>query len=123
MSLKHPLDVLSEHFTDVQRQGMTPTPGCGAGLVEAALARAGLTIISTDVVAALAAIVTHGSANVWQVSSLLTRLGLAKIVPYDPARHDAYGAEIEEGAEYLEYSDALKLALRKSAQTLHGAMH
>ncbi|WP_315743157.1 hypothetical protein [Bradyrhizobium sp. SZCCHNR1075] len=123
MSHKFPLDVLGAHFTDVQRQGMTPAPGCGAVLVEAALARAGLTIVSTDVVAALAAIVTHGSASVWQVSALLTRLGLAKIVPYDPVRHDAGGAEIEEGAEYLEYSDALKMALRRSAQTLHGAMH
>lgn len=116
-----PLTVIRNYF--VETGDMKASPGTKAVEVETALERAGLTVVSTEVVAAFAAIVAYGSVSPLGLQMLIARLGLGTIVPFDPTKHDAHGAEIEPGAEYLEYSKALIESLRLARPHLRGALN
>jgi hypothetical protein len=122
MSLKN--DPLSIIRLSIIEHGDRPlSPGLKAVEVTRSLERAGYTIVNTDVVAALAVVAQHMGADAWQWWQLVTRLGLGKMVPYDPAKHDAMGFLIEPGQDFLEYSDVMREAMKQAAPVLRGELH
>jgi hypothetical protein len=121
MQRNDPLAVIRQYF--VESGDAIASPGMKAVEVERALERAGYTVVSADVAAAFAVVVTHMGCNAFQFSALMQQLGLAKVVPFDPAKHDAAGEEIAEGADFLEYSEALRAVLLHARPHLLGAVH
>jgi hypothetical protein len=120
MQRKDSLTVLRDHV--IATDGQTASPGMKAVEIERALKRAGLTIISNEAMAAFACIVSYSGCTAFQFATLMQRLGLAQVVPFDPAKHDAGGEEIEPGSDFLEYSDALKGVLKHAQPHLRGRL-
>ena len=121
MSHNDPITVLRNHV--IATDGQMASPCAKAVEIERALEREGYTVVATEAVGVLAAIVSQGCVSDWQLQSILCRLGLAKIVPFDPEKHDAGGAEIDPGGDFLEYSDAMKHVLRRARPHLRGALN
>ncbi|WP_407156345.1 hypothetical protein [Bradyrhizobium sp. STM 3557] len=121
MQPKSRLAVFQDYFAEYLNAG--EERGMHALGLDCELERAGLTVVSTEVVAAFAAIVAYGGVSSWSLQVLLARLGLGTIVPFDPAKHDAQGAVIEPGAEYLEYAPRLVEALRLARPHLRGGLN
>jgi hypothetical protein len=121
MPRNDPLSVIRSYF--VVSNGAKASPGLRAVEVECALQRAGMTIVSSEVAAVFAAIVSHGCVSGFQLQVLLIQLGLAKIVPFDPEKHDPAGAEIAKGADFLEYSQSLIDVMRFAKPHLRGPMN
>lgn len=116
-----PLAVIRQYF--VESGGAQASPGLKAVEVERALERAGYLMISAEAMAAFACIVSNLGCSAFQFTSLLRRLGLAKVVPFDPAKHDAGGEEIMPGDDFLEYSQAIKDVLQHARPHLAGRLH
>ncbi|MDX3966123.1 MAG: hypothetical protein QHD01_05925 [Bradyrhizobium sp.] len=121
MQHNDPLTVIRQYF--VESGAAQASPGTKAVEVERALERAGLAVVSADVMAAFAVVVTNMGCTAFQFAALMQQLGLAKIVPFDPARHDACGEEIMVGDDFLEYSPALKAVLMHARPHLAGVRH
>jgi hypothetical protein len=113
------LQVLRDHV--IASEGQQSTPGLKAVEIERALERAGMTVVPVDIIAAFGAIVAFDGASPLQLHTLLVRLGLAKIVPFNPEAH-VCSNEIEPGADFLEYGEALKAALKMSSPHLRGPL-
>lgn len=121
MQHNDPLAVIRQYF--VERGDAQASPGTKAVEVERALERAGYLVISAQATAAFACIVANMGCSAFQFTLLLQRLGLAKVVPFDPAKHDAGGEEIAPGHDFLEYSQALKDVLQHARPHLAGTFH
>ncbi|HEY0329623.1 MAG TPA: hypothetical protein VGC77_11045 [Rhodopseudomonas sp.] len=115
MKRKDPLTVLRDHVIATDDQ--TGSPGMKAVDIERALERAGFAIMSNEAAALLAFIVSRRGINEPVLDQVLIDLGLAHIVPYDPAQHTGGSDQMLPGDSYLKYSDALSAVLE------HGRVH
>ncbi|MGX9428023.1 hypothetical protein [Bradyrhizobium sp. LeoA1S1] len=121
MQHNDPLAVIRQYF--VESGDAKASPGTKAVEVERALERAGYAVISAQAMAAFACIVANLGCTAFQFTALLQRLGLATVVPFDPAKHDAGGAEIAPGDDFLEYAPALRDVLQHARPHLAGRLH
>jgi hypothetical protein len=121
--MSHKNDSLSVIRQSVLEYGDKPlSPGMKAVEITRSLERAGFTIVGADVVAAFATIAQNCGADPWQFTQLVCRLGLGKIVPFDPAKHDTT-ADIAPGEQFLEYSENMREAMKHAAPILRGELH
>lgn len=121
MQHNDPLAVIRQYF--VESGDAQASPGMKAVEVERALERAGYLVLSAQAAAAFACIVANMGCTAFQFSSLMQGLGLAKVVPFDPAKHDAGGAEIAPGDDFLEYSQTLRDVLIHARPHFSGPLH